>query len=112
MHVSGEILWSHRQRTPFNSATLTTAGGLAFVGDWDRFAHAYDVATGELLWQTRLPTSVQGFPITYAVDGTQYVAIPVGTGAGSWSTIPLALTPEKRRPSTGNAVFVFALPLK
>jgi len=112
MHVSGEILWSHRQRTPFNSATLTTAGGLAFVGDWDRFAHAYDVATGELLWQTRLPTSVQGFPITYAVDGRQYVAIPVGTGAGSWSTIPLALTPEKRRPSTGNAVFVFALPLK
>lgn len=110
MHVSGEILWSHRQRTPFNSAALTTAGGLVLVGDWNRFARAYDVATGELLWQTRLPTSVQGFPITYAAHGTQYIAIPVGTGAGSWATIPLTLAPEKRRPNTGNALFVFALP--
>ena len=110
MHRNGQILWKHRQRTPFNSAALTTAGGLAFVGDWDRHANAYDVATGELLWQTRLPTSVQGFPISYAVDGTQYVAIPVGVGAGSWSTIPLTLTPEKQRPNSGNAMFVFALP--
>ncbi len=111
MHRTGEILWKHRQRTPFNSAALTTGGGLVFVGDWDRFANAYDVATGDLLWQTRLPTSVQGFPISYGVDGKQYVAIPVGVGALSWSTIPLSLTPEKHRPnSSGNAVFVFALP--
>ena len=110
MHRSGEILWKHRQRTPFNSAALTTAGGLAFVGDWDRYANAYDVATGDLLWQTRLPTSLQGFPISYAVDGRQYVAIPVGIGSGTWSTIPFTLTPEKHRPNTGNALFVFALP--
>ncbi len=111
MHVSGEILWSHRKRTPFNSAALTTAGGLAFVGDWDRFVHAYDVASGESLWETRLPTSVHGFPITYAVDGRQYVAISTGTaGGGSWSTIPLTLAPEKRRPDNGNGLFVFALP--
>lgn len=110
LHHSGKILWKHRQRTPFNSAALTTAGGLAFIGDWDRYANAYDVATGELRWQTRLPTSVQGFPITYAVAGRQYVAIPVGVGALSWSTIPLALTPEKHRPETGNGIFVFALP--
>ena len=109
MHVSGEILWSQRKRTPFNSAALTTAGGLAFVGDWDRYVHAYDVATGESVWETRLPTSAQGFPITYAVNETQYVALPAGTGAGSWGTIPLTLTPEKRRPNGGNGLFVFAL---
>ena len=110
MHRTGRILWRHRQRTPFNSAALTTAGGLVFIGDWNRFANAYDEATGELLWQTRLPTSVQGFPISYAVDGRQYVAIPVGVGALAWSTIPLRLTPEVRRPETGNGLYVFALP--
>ena len=110
MHVSGEILWSHRKRTPYISAALTTAGGLVFVGTFDRQAYAYDVETGEQLWETRLPTSVQGFPITYAVDGKQYVALPAGLGGGSWTTIPLELTPEKRRPNGGNGLFVFALP--
>ena len=110
MHVSGEILWSHRKRTPYISAALTTAGGLVFVGTFDRQAYAYDVETGEQLWETRLPTSVQGFPITYAVGGTQYVAIPTGIGGGSWTTIPLELTPEARRPNAGNGLFVFALP--
>jgi alcohol dehydrogenase (cytochrome c) len=110
MHVSGEILWSHRKRTPYISAALTTAGGLVFVGTFDRQVYAYDVETGEQLWETRLPTSVQGFPITYAVDGTQYVAIPTGIGGGSWTTIPLELTPEARRPNAGNGLFVFALP--
>ena len=71
-------------------------------------AYAYDVETGEQLWETRLPTSVQGFPITYAVDGKQYVALPAGIGGGSWTTIPLELTPEKRRPNGGNGLFVFA----
>ena len=107
---TGEVLWRHRTRTPINSAALTTAGGLAVVGDWDRHLYIRDVRDGELLWQTRLPTSVQGFPISYAVDGRQYLAVPVGAGGGSWGTsIPSQLTPEKRRPSGGNAVFVFAL---
>ena len=110
MHVSGEILWSNRKRTPYISAALTTAGGLVFVGTFDRQAYAYDVETGEQLWETRLPTSVQGFPITSAVDGKQYVALPTGIGGGSWTTIPLELTPEKRRPNGGNGLFVFALP--
>jgi len=110
MDVSGEILWSHRRRTPYISAALTTAGGVVFVGTFDRQAYAYDVKTGEQLWEIRLPTSVQGFPITYAVNGKQYVAIPTGIGGGSWTTIPRELTPEVRRPNAGNGLFVFALP--
>ena len=64
--------------------------------------------------RNRLTTSAQGFPISYAVRGRQYVAIPVGVGAASWGTgIPIALTPEIIRPSgEGNAIFVFALPEK
>jgi PQQ-dependent dehydrogenase (methanol/ethanol family) len=109
--TTGRILWLHRQRAPFNSAALTTAGGLAFVGDWNRYINAYDVSSGKLLWQTRLTMSPQGFPVTYAAGGRQYVAVPVGGGAASWgTTIPLLLVPEIKRPGSGNALFVFALP--
>ena len=111
MYLSGKILWKKRQRATFNTAALTTGGGLAFVGDWNRFINAYDVATGDLLWQTRAPTSPQGFLISYAVAGRQYIAVPVGVGALSWGTdIPLKLTPEIKRPGIGNSVMVFALP--
>ena len=108
---TGEVLWRHRVRTPINTAALTTGGGLAVAGDWDRHLYVYDAFDGEVLWQTRLPTSVQGYPITYAVEGKQYLAVPVGGGGGSWtSSIPIQLTPEKRRPVGANGIFVFALP--
>ena len=108
---TGEVLWRHRFRTPINSAALTTGGGLAVAGDWDRHLYVFDAADGEILWQTRMPTSVQGFPISYAAGGRQYLAVPVGTGGASWtSQIPQQLTPEKQRPVGANAIFVFALP--
>ncbi len=108
---SGKVLWRHRTPSPSNTAALATAGGLAFGGDWDRHMYAYDAATGKILWQTRLLTSAQGFPITYLAKGKQYVAMPAGTGGGSWSTlIPSELTPEIRQPKSGNALLVFALP--
>ena len=82
-----------------------------FGGDWDRHMYAYDAADGKILWQTRLPTSAQGFPITYLARGKQYVVMPAGIGGGSWSTlITPELAPEIRRPNSGNALLVFALP--
>ena len=108
---TGDVLWRRRFRTPINSAALTTAGGLAIAGGWDRQVYAFDAGSGETLWETRLPTSVQGFPITYAVGGKQYLAIPAGAGGASWGgMLPADLTPEKRRPVGGNGLFVFALP--
>ena len=108
---SGTILWRQRTPSPSNTAALTTAGGLVFGGDWDRHMYAYDAATGKILWQTRLTTSAQGFPITYTAKGKQYVVMPAGIGGGSWSTlITPELAPDIRRPNSGNALFVFALP--
>jgi alcohol dehydrogenase (cytochrome c) len=108
---SRKVLWRHRTPTPSNTAALATAGGLAFVADWDRHMYAFDAATGKILWQTRLLTSGQGFPITYMAKGKQYVAIPAGTGGGSWSTsVPAALAPEIRPPKPDNSVLVYALP--
>jgi PQQ-dependent dehydrogenase (methanol/ethanol family) len=110
---TGKVLWRHRTPSPTNTAALATAGGVVFSGDWDRHMYAHDAATGKLLWQTRLPTSAQGFPITYLSKGKQYVAMPAGIGGGSWSTlIPPELAPEIRRPNSGNALLVFALPGK
>ncbi len=109
--ASGKVLWRHRTAAPSNTAALTTAGGLVFGGDWDRHMYAYDSATGRILWQTRLPTSAQGFPITYLAKGKQYVAMPAGIGGGSWSTLMAPeLAPEIRRPNSGNSLLVFALP--
>ena len=110
---SGKILWRHRTATPSNTAALTTAGGVVFGGDWDRHVYAYDESTGEVLWQTRLITSAQGFPISYLAGGKQYVAVPAGVGGASWSTlIPRDLVPDIKRPNHGNSFYVFALPEK
>ena len=108
---SGEVKWRYRTRAPFNTAALTTAGGLVFIGDWNRTMSALDAENGELLWKVRLATSNQGFPISYSVDGKQYIAMPAGTGGASWSgSLPRELTPELSRPRNGSSINVFALP--
>jgi quinoprotein glucose dehydrogenase len=61
---------------------VVTAGGLVFIGasDFDKKFHAYDKATGELLWEATLPFSGNATPATYAVNGRQYVVIAAGGG--------------------------------
>ena len=110
---TGETLWKQRRRAPYNTAALTTGGGLVFIGDWERHVFAYDARTGDELWQSRLSTMANGYPITYAVDDTQFIAFGAGgpLGGSSWTSIlPADLLPEKRNPRAGNAIFVFALP--
>jgi alcohol dehydrogenase (cytochrome c) len=109
--ASGTVLWTHRQRAGMGSSVLSTAGGLAFAGDIDRWFRAFDVDTGAVLWQRRLSTVVTGFPISYSVAGRQYIAVPTGWRGGDMLTsIPRQLTPEIVWPRAGNALYVFALP--
>jgi len=102
--------WKIEQRSPFMTAILSTAGGVAFVGDMDRYFRAVDVKTGKVLWETRLGTSVQGFPLTFSVGGKQYIAVSTGLGGGSPRMVPGVLAPEVHYPQNGNALYVFALP--
>ena len=103
---TGATLWVHEQRAAPLSL-VATGGGLVFGGDVAGRFRAFDQETGDVLWEIDLGSPVSGFPISYAVDGRQYVA--VGTGPATTTASFLRLTPELR-PGNGNHLFVFALP--
>jgi alcohol dehydrogenase (cytochrome c) len=89
---TGKILWRHPRAGQPTAAALTSAGGLMFGGEGE-YIFALDAATGKQLWQTRLMTGVVGYPVTYAIGSTQYVAFATSN-----------------RPTSGAALYVFAVP--
>ncbi len=103
---TGETIWLFEQRAATMSL-VATGGGLVFGGDVNGRFRAFDQDTGEVLWEINIGSPVTGFPISYAVGGRQYVA--VSTGSGGTASHFMGLTPELR-PSSGNNLFVFALP--
>lgn len=103
--ATGRTLWERRQRAGFGGSVLATAGGLVFVTDDARRLRAFHQRTGEVLWEQILNASAGGFPVSYLVQGVQYVAIAAG-GGPNYRT----LTPEIRQRSGGNVLYVFRLP--
>jgi len=105
---TGETMHFDVGRAPSNGAMLTTAGGLVFHGDMSRRFRAFDVKTGQKLWEGIVGGNVSVSTITYAVKGKQYVCVMTGYNP----KVPelSAEVPDMRTPNTSNAVYVFALP--
>jgi len=104
---TGRTLWTWNTRASNYSPILATAGGLLFNGGMDRYFRAFDQENGTVLWQTRLGSQASGTPVTYSVNGRQYIAV---VGGGGYNRHGPLTIPEIDQPSGGNMVYVFALP--
>lgn len=104
---TGEAMWTQRQTGPQAAANLITDGGLLFIGSVDRWFKALDQDTGAVLWQRRLDNALNSYPITYRVDGKQYVAVATNTGGIHTRTMRAAA--NINLPATGATLWVFAL---
>jgi len=76
--VTGKITWQNKTEQPLVGGVLATAGGLLFTGEGDGHFNAYNSQTGELLWQAKSEFGVNAPPITYFIDGVQYIAVANG----------------------------------
>jgi quinohemoprotein ethanol dehydrogenase len=83
--------WRVKMKGPWNGGLLATGGGLVFQGSAENEFTAYDGSNGTKLWSTDVQTGVLAAPVTYSIDGEQYVAVLVGWG-GSFALLPGILT--------------------
>ena len=101
--------WTMNLPLPWNGGTMTTAGNLVFFGDITGWFRALDAKTGKELWKINVGSGVGAGPMTFAIDGKQYVAVLVGRAEsppafmGEIGKKIMAATPE------GGTLFVFSL---
>jgi glucose dehydrogenase len=96
---TGAIAWTAMTPQPLIGGALATAGNLVFMGEGDGDFDAFDATTGKKLWHYNLGAGVNAPPITYTVNGTQYIA--VAAGGNFQLDYPL-----------GDAIAIFKLPSK
>lgn len=87
--VAQKEVWRETTDSFWNGGTLTTAGNLAFYGTAKGLLNAYDATTGNKLWSFHTGLGIISAPMTYAVDGKQYISLLVGYGGSAGSGIPL-----------------------
>lgn len=87
--VHQKVVWRAQHDAIWNGGALATAGDLVFQGTADGYLYGYDAATGRQLWKFNAGLGINAAPISYAVDGKQYVSVLVGYGGSSavWGTL-------------------------
>lgn len=107
--VAQKTVWMNKNSLPFNGGTMTTASGLVFAGDIQGMFRAFDGKTGKELWKFNTGSGITAAPMTYTIDGKQYVAVV----SGRTQSIPAFLGEigEKMVNASpeGGTLFVFAL---
>jgi alcohol dehydrogenase (cytochrome c) len=105
--VTGEVKKTVHLRYPNSSGTLATAGGLIFLALADGTVAAYDDSTLDELWKINLGSGFSAPPMSFEVDGRQYLAITAGQGASARNR--LVNTPELRDQRNATVLYVFSL---
>ena len=105
--VTGEIKKSVHLRYPNYSGTLATAGGLIFLGLLDGTVAAFDDTTLDELWKVNTGSGFCAPPMTFEVNGKQYVAIT--SGPSTPAKAKLVNTPELKEQRNATVLYVFAL---
>lgn len=106
---TGKIVWEHKETFPLWAGTLTTAGGLMFSGTSDGYVKAFDARTGDELWKFQTGSGVVSVPITWEMDGEQYIGIQSGYGGA----VPLwggDLAELTKQVTQGGSFWVFKQP--
>lgn len=106
--LTGKQAWKIRFELPPLSSVLATAGGLVFTGDMVGNLYAFDADNGKELWKFNAGSGARGGPISYAVNGKQYIAIPTGLGSHAPGFMAGAFPQIKDLPG-GAALLVFSL---
>jgi len=112
---TGTLAWKHNfDKSPNWGSILTTGGGLVVSGGTaDRKLHAFDAATGAMLWESEAMNSgAIAPPSTFLVDGRQYIAVETGWGGdvtGAQAALNRLVPGDYPPVPTGGAVYVFAI---
>ncbi|MEQ1683903.1 MAG: PQQ-dependent dehydrogenase, methanol/ethanol family [Burkholderiaceae bacterium] len=107
--VKQKEVWFNKDELPFNGAMMSTAGGLVFHGDIKGWFKALDAKTGKLLWKFNAGSGITAAPMTYTLDGKQYVAVVSGRTLsipaffGALGEKMVAASPE------GGTLYVFSI---
>lgn len=105
---TGDVAWQVKTRTPMAGGVLATAGGLVFTGDPEGRFTAYDAADGQILWSYQTGSGIRAGPISFRLDGKQYIAVLSGMG-GAVGGFTGAGAPWMRDYRTGDTMYVFGL---
>lgn len=107
--ISGKMVWEYKNNAPLWGGVMTTAGGLVFTGTPEGYLKAFDAKTGKELWKFQTGSGVVGCPITWEMDGEQYIAVPSGWGGA----VPLwggDVAKKVKYLNQGGSLWVFKIP--